>query len=223
MTLIHQIHQKINLSSKLHHLQKLSSLHHHFSSYSNIMTKSELNATGLTSDESKKLKIRNQREDESIIIRCLKDLYTCHPSESAYEMYSENATFHDPVSIATPLSSIKSQFNGMPKVFSSATIDKFEVLESPSTLPNPPGPDQFTIINQDVTYFRKGEKFKTVNSLLTLERDPDGKVIKHTEEWSHEKQSDANDGIFGTLNEWRKKLTANVIDKGVSDDPSKAK
>ncbi|KAG0140125.1 hypothetical protein CROQUDRAFT_53736 [Cronartium quercuum f. sp. fusiforme G11] len=181
-----------------------------------------LNATGLTAEESKKLKTRTERDDEKVIIRCIKDLYTCKPSESSYEMYAEQATFHDPISIATPLSSIKSQFNGMPKVFSSSTIDKFEVLESPSSLPIPPGPDQFTIINQDVTYYRNGDKFKTVNSLLTLERDENGKVIRHTEEWSHKKETDSTNGLFGTLNEWRKKAAAGLIGTAVSDDPSKA-
>lgn len=33
---------------------------------------------------------------------------------------------------------------------------------------------------------------------------------------------DKTDGFFGTLNEWRKKLTGGLIGKSVSDDPSKA-
>lgn len=187
------------------------------------MTANNLNATGLSPRESKNLKSRSEREDEKTIIRCLKELYSCKPSEKSYEMYAENATFHDPLSIATPLTKIKSQFNGMPKMFSSSTIDKFEVLESPATLPTPPGPDQFTVINQDVTYYRNGDKLKTLNSLITLERDPQGKVIRHTEEWSHDKVTDKSDGFFGQLNEWRKVLAAEVIAKLVSDKPPNEK
>lgn len=184
-----------------------------------IMLSDNLNATGLSPKESRNLEVRSEREDEKIIVRCLKELYSCKPTEASYEMYAENATFHDPVTIATPLQTIKSQFNGMPKMFSSSTIDKFEVLESPASLPSPPGPDQFTIINQDVSYYRDGKKLKTLNSLLTLERDPKGKVIKHTEEWSHEKVTDQSDGFFGQLNEWRKKFAGEVIGKLVSDKP----
>ncbi|MBW0553395.1 hypothetical protein O181_093110 [Austropuccinia psidii MF-1] len=186
-----------------------------------IMKAQVLNATGLSAEESRKLKPREERPDEKTIIRCLKELYTCKPSENSYEMYSEDATFHDPIAIATPLPQIKSQFNGMPKIFSSSTIDKFEILESPATLPTPPGPDQFTIINQDVTYYRGESKLITLNSLLTLQRDQNGKVVRHTEEWSHNKVTDKSDGFLGQLNEWRKKLTAGVIGKIVSDEPPK--
>ncbi|OAV84850.1 hypothetical protein PTTG_31005 [Puccinia triticina 1-1 BBBD Race 1] len=123
--------------------------------------------------------------------------------------------------MATPLSTIKSQFNGMPKMFSSSTIDKFELLQSPPTMPTPPGPDQFTVINQDVTYYRDGSKLKTLNSLVTLERDPQGKVIRHTEEWSHAKVTDKSDGFLGQLNEWRKIAAAEVIAKLVPEEPPK--
>ncbi|KAI9611845.1 hypothetical protein KEM48_004352 [Puccinia striiformis f. sp. tritici PST-130] len=166
-----------------------------------IMMSDHLNATGLSPEESRKLKSRSERDDEKTIIRCLKELYSCKPSEASYEMYAENATFHDPLTIATPLSTIKSQFNGMPKMFSSSTIDKFE----------------------DITYYRSGSKFKTLNSLITLERDPKGKVIRHTEEWSHDKVTDKSDGFIGQLNEWRKKAAAEVIAKLVPEEPPKDK
>lgn len=44
-------------------------------------------------------------------------LYQLKPSHQAYSHYAPDAVFHDPVSIAKGLDSIKSQFNGMPKVF----------------------------------------------------------------------------------------------------------
>lgn len=48
-------------------------------------------------------------------------LYQLKPSEKAYSRYASNAVFHDPVSIAQGLDAVKSQFNGMPKVFESST------------------------------------------------------------------------------------------------------
>ncbi|OAV86287.1 hypothetical protein PTTG_29983, partial [Puccinia triticina 1-1 BBBD Race 1] len=62
-----------------------------------IMMSDHLNAVGLTAEESRKLSTRSEREDEKTIIRCLKELYSCKPSEKSYEMYAENATFHDPL------------------------------------------------------------------------------------------------------------------------------
>ncbi|OAV94711.1 hypothetical protein PTTG_26911 [Puccinia triticina 1-1 BBBD Race 1] len=68
------------------------------------MMSDHLNATGLTAEESRKLSTRSEREDEKTIIRCLKELYSCKPSEKSYEMYAENATFHDPlVSFPSPI------------------------------------------------------------------------------------------------------------------------
>ncbi|PLW53385.1 hypothetical protein PCANC_06139 [Puccinia coronata f. sp. avenae] len=148
-----------------------------------------LNATGLTAEESRKL-------------TPVQSLYSCKPSEQSYEMYAENATFHDPL-----------QFHH--RQVSSPS--------EPTHLATPPGPDQFTVINQDVTYYRDGSKLKTLNSLITLERDAKGKVIRHTEEWSHDKVTDKSDGFIGQLNEWRKKLAAEVIAKLVPEEPPKGK
>ena len=42
---------------------------------------------------------------------------------------AENAVFHDPVSIARSLDSIKSQFNGMPKLFAESITESMSVKE----------------------------------------------------------------------------------------------
>lgn len=59
-----------------------------------------------------------------------------------------------------------------------STLDRFDVLESPSSLPS----NKF-LINQDVTYYRDAKKSptKTVNSLLTIERDSNGKIVRLNE------------------------------------------
>lgn len=61
------------------------------------------------------------------------------------------------------------------------------------------------------TDFRKEDTpTKTVNSLLTFERNSDGKITRHTEEWDHKRETDSTDGILGWMNESRKTLTAKV-------------
>lgn len=61
---------------------------------------------------------------EQKLIDDILPLYQLKPSHQAYSHYTENAVFHDPVSIAKGLESIKSQFNGMPKVFSESTTER---------------------------------------------------------------------------------------------------
>lgn len=56
-------------------------------------------------------------------------LYQLKPSETAYANYTPTAVFHDPVSIAKGIDSIRSQFNGMPKVFAESVTKSCEVLE----------------------------------------------------------------------------------------------
>jgi hypothetical protein len=122
-------------------------------------------------------------------------------------VYAENAVFHDPVSIAEGLPRIRAQFNALPAAFPRSTIDNFEVLESPKTLTNS------ILVNQDVTYYRSEETdakpFKTMNSLLTIIKNNEGKILTHTEEWNHNRVKDgSNAGFFGMLNEGRKKAFA---------------
>ncbi|KAK4950066.1 hypothetical protein LTR28_006630, partial [Elasticomyces elasticus] len=66
------------------------------------------------------LSTRKASEKEQKIIDDILCLYQLKPSEQAYSHYAQNAVFHDPVSIAQGLDSIKSQFNGMPKIFSES-------------------------------------------------------------------------------------------------------
>lgn len=51
-------------------------------------------------------------------------LYQCNPKEQSYSHYTDDAVFHDPVSIAKGRKSIQSQFNGMPKIFAQSTTER---------------------------------------------------------------------------------------------------
>lgn len=55
--------------------------------------------------------------NEQSLIDDILQLYQLNPSEETYSHYTPDAVFHDPVSIAKGLDSIKSQFNGMSKLF----------------------------------------------------------------------------------------------------------
>ena len=148
-------------------------------------------------------------------------LYQLNPSEQAYSHYSPTAVFHDPVSIAEGLDSIKSQFNGMPKLFAESTTEKCDVLaDSP---PNTIAVNltQHYVFKSPIPFKSKGTE-KTVNSKLTFHLNGEGLIEKHDEEWDHQGNKTQDDGFMGKLMESRKKIDAKLIQKAVSSDPAKA-
>ncbi|CCG83609.1 protein of unknown function [Taphrina deformans PYCC 5710] len=160
------------------------------------------------------LPTRSPSSQEKEIIDEVLSLYQCKPSEKSYSHYAETAVFHDPVSIAKGKSSIMSQFNGMPKIFERSDTQKCDVLDD-KTAPND--------LKLDLTQhyvFKAGKKEKTLNSKITLKLN-NGMIEHHEEEWDHKPNTDGDDGFFGHLNEYRKKLSAKVIEKTVTSDPSK--
>ncbi|KAI0705874.1 hypothetical protein BC835DRAFT_1261164 [Cytidiella melzeri] len=177
------------------------------------------NASGLTPVETKALKERSVESHEKKIIESMKELYTCKPQETTYSSYAPNAVFHDPIGIAEGIEAIRAQFNGLAKIFPRADLPKFKVLENPPSVPK-----NKILIDQDVDYYRDptaSSPTKTVNSLLTIETDDANKIIRHTEEWNHMHESDREDGFWGMLNEQRKKITASVTGKFVSQEVPK--
>ena len=100
------------------------------------------------------------------------------------------------------------------QLFTKSEIRSFRVLTNPPNVPK-----STILVDQDVDYYAKSSP-KKINSLLTLERNTQGLVIKHMEEWDHKHESTSEDGFFGMLNEYRKKITAELTGKAVTKDPS---
>ncbi|KAI0059502.1 hypothetical protein BV25DRAFT_1808891 [Artomyces pyxidatus] len=168
-----------------------------------------VNASGLKPEETRKLTERQpDGPEESNIVKRLRELYSCKPTMDSYEIYTADATFHDPVGLAPGRDSIRAQFDALPKLFPRADITKFRLLETPSQLPK-----SILLVDQDVAYYRDpkaSSPFKTVNSLLTLQLNDAHQITRHTEEWDHKRETLADDGFFGMLNEGRKRITAGL-------------
>ena len=81
------------------------------------------NMSGVTESSQGTHSARQPNAQEKKIIDDILCLYQLKPSHQAYSHYAETAVFHDPVSIAKGLDSIKSQFNGMPKLFAESTTE----------------------------------------------------------------------------------------------------
>jgi hypothetical protein len=55
-----------------------------------------------------------------------------------------------------------------------------------------------------------------VNSLLTLQLNEASQITRHTEEWDHNRETTADDGFLGMLNEHRKRMTAALTNLFIS-------
>jgi len=169
------------------------------------------NAASLSQEQSQALKERtgDLSSNEQRIIQSIKQLYTCKPVSTTYDVYDEKAVFHDPIGIAEGRASVKNQFDALAKLCAKGEIPKFRVLETPSTV----APSTL-LIDQDVDYHLKeeGAPFKTINSLLTIETNSQGKITRHTEEWDHKPEKTGADGFVGWWSEIRKKLSATGVD-----------
>lgn len=64
---------------------------------------------------------------------------------------------------------------------------------------------------------------QTVNSLLTIETDQSHRIVRHTEEWDHKHEPTSEDGFWGSIQEFRKKLTADTTALFVGQKPPNEK
>ncbi|KXT12437.1 hypothetical protein AC579_694 [Pseudocercospora musae] len=172
---------------------------------------------------------RQPSAEEKTIIDQVLTLYQLKPTDQSYAHYRTDAVFHDPVSIAKGLESIKSQFNGMPKLFARSDTQKCELLHPSTATAQKPaasthqGEGGAIVLNLTQHYVFKGDKTpeKTLNSKITLKLDESGMIQHHEEEWDHQPNKTGDDGFMGKIQEWRKKADAKLVEAGVSSDPKK--
>ena len=166
------------------------------------------------------LPTRQPSAQEKMLIDDILLLYQLHPSEKAYTHYAPNAVFHDPISVAEGLDSIKSQFNGMPKLFAESTTEKCDLLAESNDTKKVINLTQRYVFKSPIPGKSHGTE-KTVNSRVTFTLDGHGKVVGHDEEWDHQGNKDSDDGFMGKLMEGRKKMDAKLVHTLVPSDPSK--
>jgi len=162
---------------------------------------------------------REPTTTEKRIIDDILLLYQAKPEEKSYAHYHTTAVFHDPVSIAEGLDSIRSQFNGMPKLFAESITKKCDVLADAPPNALALNLTQHYVFKSPIPLKSKGTE-KTVNSKVTLHFQ-DGLITRHDEEWDHQENKTEDDGFVGKLMEARKKTDAKLVEKTVPTDPSK--
>ena len=87
----------------------------------------------------------------------------------------------DPVSIAKGLDSIKSQFNGMPKLFAESITEKCDKLASSTSNRIEINLTQKYVFKSPIPFKEKGME-KPVNSKVTFHLNGEGLIEKHDEE-----------------------------------------
>ncbi|TEB38819.1 hypothetical protein FA13DRAFT_1724781 [Coprinellus micaceus] len=160
---------------------------------------------------SKRLVEREPEPHESHILMALREMYSCRHTPTTFDIYATGAVFHGPIGIANGVDSIRNQFVALSRLFPRADIPSMRVLTIPGTVP--PNP---MLIDQDVRYLRDAKSpspTKEINSLLRLnlqEGTNNLKVTSHYEECDHSKSNTSDDGVFGWMNEMRKRATAAI-------------
>lgn len=208
----HELRAFFDVHQKQHHISR-STIEATTAPYSNLRPMATTSSAGTHAS-------RTPSAAEKQLIDDVLQLYQLNPSEKAYRHYAPTAVFHDPVSIAEGLDSIRSQFNGMPKLFAESTTEKCDVLAD--TQPNTIALNltQHYVFKSPIPFKSKGTE-KTVNSKVTFHMNADGLIERHDEEWDHQGNRTGDDGFMGKLMESRKKAGAKLVQKAVPSDPSK--
>lgn len=94
--------------------------------------------SGTTESSAGTHSTRQASPQEQKLIDDILCLYQCNPKHDSYSHYTDEAVFHDPVSIARGKESIMSQFNGMPKLFAESTTERMST-HSPTCPYGQPG------------------------------------------------------------------------------------
>jgi hypothetical protein len=132
----------------------------------------------------KSIPISSQHQE---IVNAITRLYSGSASECDMKVYSASAIYDDPWSYCDSRYKIAGQWYGIPKLFNSKTLATEIVNDSPQEI----------IVKLRQEYAVKGvEKLgvsKTVDSLVSLTLDEEGKVKYHKDMWNEKDYS--HDGI----------------------------
>ena len=137
-------------------------------------------------------KANSNRKIREEIITDVINLYNSNPTEESFRHYAENAQFEDPLQFSGNLSSVKSAFKSLTKVFNDSVVTRSDAdIET-----NP------MKLSLETHYEWKGIKKETViRSIVLLTLNDQEQVIRHEERWDGEPIPNAESGFFGRIKE----------------------
>ena len=135
----------------------------------------------------------NRQIREEIIVDVL-NLYNSNPTEESFRHYAPNAEFEDPLQYSGNLSSVKSAFKSLPKIFKDS-----EVIKSDADIETNP-----MRLNLETRYEWKAIKKDTIiRSIVLLTLNDQEQIVRHEERWNGEPIPHAESGFFGRIKEVR--------------------
>jgi hypothetical protein len=134
----------------------------------------------------------SNRQIREEIISDVLNLYNSNPTEESFRHYAQNAQFEDPVDFSGHLSSVKSAFKFLPKIFKDSRVTKSEADIDTN-------PMKLTL---ETRYEWKGVHTETiVHSIVFLTLNDQEQIIRHEERWNGQPIPNAQSGFFGRIKE----------------------
>lgn len=149
------------------------------------------------------LKIREE------IIADVLNLYNSNPTEESFRHYSVDAQFEDPLQFSGNLSSVKSAFKSLPKIFKDSEVTKSDADINTNPMK----------LMLETRYEWKGiKKETTIRSLVLLTLNEQEKIIRHEERWNGEPIPNAESGFFGRIKEALRHATGSLVHAAIDSD-----
>ncbi|CAF1001858.1 unnamed protein product [Didymodactylos carnosus] len=137
------------------------------------------------------------------------DLYNSNPTDKAFRHYDDQAQFEDPLQFSGNLSSVKSAFKALPKVFEDSTVVRSDAdIES--------NPDLIQISLRTIYKMKIGGE-TTMDSVVLLSIK-DNKIIRHEERWNGEEIPNKETSFLGRIRESLRHVTGKVVHTLVDPD-----
>ncbi|CAF1466256.1 unnamed protein product [Adineta ricciae] len=160
-------------------------------SRSSLFTSSLVQSRYITlSTQSTSTKVSMNRQVREEIIADVLNLYNSNPTEESFRHYAPNAQFEDPLQFSGNLSSIKSAFKSLPKIFKDSEVTKSDAQIDTNPMK----------LNLETRYEWKEQ------------------IIRHEERWNGEPIPNAESGFFGRIKEALRHATGSLVHAAVDSE-----
>ncbi|EUC64194.1 hypothetical protein RSOL_437140 [Rhizoctonia solani AG-3 Rhs1AP] len=128
---------------------------------------------------SKNVVLEGQRKQT---VEDVLELFSAHPSLEIFERsWHRDAVFEDPFTKCVGYKEYAAQWYGLPKIATNSTTLQYRVLSSTHS------PHKIVFDQTQQYTFRYIKRKKTIHSLVVIELDEEGKIIKMEDRWNGEK------------------------------------
>ncbi|KAF3760029.1 hypothetical protein M406DRAFT_269825 [Cryphonectria parasitica EP155] len=130
-------------------------------------------------------------EQHKVLVGSVLDLFEGNPTLKHFSVWSQDATFTDPLTVATGYHKYAAQFYGLPALFKPIELQNHQVTSAGN-------PIELEMSNK---YVVKGiKKEQVINSIVRIHVGSDGKIDKVEDRWNGNLPDGAISDAFRKLN-----------------------